>query len=111
VEQRRFTRVESINFVNIEWTDERGQLTSAHVARTLDLSPGGVKIEITSSLPLSIPISGNLLVAITLGERILSLHGRIAHKRQEDERRVVVGIEFVDPRPEDCRDISDFLRG
>jgi len=77
VEQRRFTRVESINFVNIEWTDERGQLTSAHVARTLDLSPGGVKIEISAHVARTLDLSpGGVKIEITSSLPLLRISCR-----------------------------------
>ena len=51
MERRRTTRVESVNLVRIESEDEENRLTSGQSARTLDLSTGGAKVEITSAEP------------------------------------------------------------
>lgn len=111
MEKRRVRRIESVNFVSIEVPDEHNQLTSAHMARTLDLSPAGAKVEITSSVPFTIPIGDKLLFTIALGDSVVALRGRIVGKKQKSERQVVLGIEFLNPLPDDRRTISDFLRG
>lgn len=111
MDKRRVKRVDSVNFVSIEMPDEHNQLTNAHMARTVDLSPAGAKVEITSSVPFSIPIGDKLMFTIALGEDVVVLRGRIVGKKQTSERQVLLGIEFLNPLADDRRAISEFLRG
>ena len=100
-----------MNFVSVELPEEHNQLTSAHMARTLDISAAGAKVEVTSSVPFSIPVGEELLFTIALGESTVALEGRIVHMQQENERQILLGIEFTSVPEDDRRTIRDFIEG
>jgi c-di-GMP-binding flagellar brake protein YcgR len=111
LEKRRTERVESVNLVSIETQDEYNQLTAGQLARTLDISTAGAKIEITSSVPFSIPVHEGLMFTIALGEKVIPVQGRVVHEKKVSVNQVILGIEFTEVLPEDRKAIADFLRG
>ena len=111
LDKRRTERVESVNLVSIEAQDELNQLTAGQLVRTLNISPAGARIEITSSVPFSIPVHEGLMFTIALGENVIPVRGRVAYEKEISESQIIVGIEFTEVLPEDRKAISDFLRG
>ena len=109
MERRRTTRVESVNLVRIESEDEENRLTSGQSARTLDLSTGGAKVEITSAEPFSVPLGRELRFTMTLDEKVVPARGRVVYERWETDEKTIVGIEFTELAPEDRQAIEDFL--
>ena len=109
MERRRTERVESVNLVSIESEDEENRLTSGHLARTLDLSTGGAKVEITSAEPFSVPVGEELFFTMTLGEKVVPARGRVVYARRESEQKTILGIAFTELAPEDRQAIRKFI--
>ena len=111
MERRQHKRVESINFVTIKSPDGEDTVSNAQVARTLNLTPAGAKIEVTSSAPFSISVGRGLLLTIALGEKIITVRGRVVHEKQVGARKVIVGVFFAEILPDARQVIADFIRG
>jgi hypothetical protein len=80
--RRQSPRVHSLNFVA-----EEGLMF-----RTLDVSPEGMLIEMGSPAPLG----SRLELSVAFGEEILPLHANVVRHELLDDRRVGVGVRFVD---------------
>lgn len=111
MERRRAKRVDSVNLVTVDFPDADKQPPTSHLGRTLNLSPGGAAIEISSSGPLSVAKGTELLLTIVLGEQTILAHGEVVYERQVDERQVVVGVMFTGMLPDDLQVLLGFLRG
>ena len=101
----RSKRFESINLVSLSHKDTEGRTDMESVGRTLDLSKGGILLELPSALP-----SPNEDVEITLGikNKIVRTRGRIVHQRQLDNGHFGLGISFIDLDDDDAEVISEF---
>lgn len=101
----RSKRFESINLVSLSHKDTEGRTDMESVGRTLDLSKGGILLELPSALP-----SPNEEVEITLGikNNIIRARGRIVHQRQLDNGHFGLGISFVEIDEDDAQVISQF---
>ncbi len=98
-------RFESLNLVSLSHKDSEGRTDMESVGRTLDLSKGGILLELPSALP-----SPNEEVEITLGikNKVIRAKGRIVHQRQLENGHFGLGISFIDLDEEDIQFISEF---
>jgi hypothetical protein len=76
------------------------------VGRTLDLSAGGIFLEIPQFVP-----AGNTEVDVTLGirEHVINTAGEIVHQRELSNGHFGLGIAFKDLSSEDSHIINRFL--
>ncbi len=102
----RHKRLETLNLVSLSHKDDKGQLDLEVVGRTLDLSEGGILLEIHQPLP-----SENRMVEVTLGikEHVVQTMGEIVHQRELDSDHIGLGIAFRDISEEDAEVITRFL--
>ncbi len=104
----RNKRLETLNLVSLSHKDDKGQVDLEVVGRTLDLSEGGILLEIHQPLP-----SENRMVEVTLGikEHVIQTMGEIVHRRELDSGQIGLGIAFRDISEEDVEVITRFLAG
>ena len=102
----RQKRLESLNLVSFSHLDTNGRTDMEVVGRTVDLSEGGILLEIPNPLP-----STNAEVELTLGiqDEVIRVKGKIVHQRELDNDHFGLGISFVDLSDEDASIISRFL--
>ncbi len=102
----RNKRLETLNLVSFTHKDPEGRVDLEVVGRTLDLSEGGIFLEIPQSVP-----AGNTEVDVTLGIRdyVINTLGDIVHQRQLENGHIGLGIAFKDLSPEDSRVLTGFL--
>ena len=102
----RHKRLETLNLVSFTHRDSEGRVDLEVVGRTLDLSSGGILLEIPQPVP-----SGNREVEVTLGirENVLHITGDIVHQRDLDDGNVGLGIAFRNLSEADSRIITNFL--
>jgi len=81
-ERRHYPRVHSVHFVAEEGL----------VFRTLDVSREGMLLEMGSPAPLG----ARLELRVAFGEEILPLHAVVMRHELLDDRKVGVGVRFVD---------------
>lgn len=104
--KREFLRVNSINLVYYSLMNDKGDILWEGVARTLNMSMGGVLIEINS------PIDENartLIMETALADKIIKLKGRVAFIKRTDDGMTELGVQFIETKDEDITDISEFI--
>lgn len=89
-ERRRDLRVTSLNLVQVDQSENELQ-TNLAVGRTLNISRGGLRLELKETLP------PRALVGLTLalGEHLIEVTGRVCYLDQLDEETYAMGIQFV----------------
>jgi hypothetical protein len=102
----RTRRLETLNLVSFTHRDTDDRVDLEAVGRTLDLSEGGILLEIPQPVP-----SGNTEVDVTLGirEHVIRALGEIIHQRSLENGNFGVGIAFKNLSSEDSRVIKNFL--
>ena len=102
----RHKRLESLNLVSLSHKDGEGQVDLEVVGRTLDLSEGGILLEIHQPIP-----SENRTVEVTLGirEHVIQTVGEIVHQRELDSGHIGLGIAFREISDEDEAVVTRFL--
>ena len=103
----RDKRFETLNLVSLTHRDAEGRVDLEAVGRTLDLSEGGILLEVPEPVP-----AGNNEVWVTLGIRdhVFDALGEIVHQRQLENGNLGLGISFKNLSPEWSGLIADFLR-
>jgi len=102
----RLKRLETLNLVSFTHKDPDGRVDLEVVGRTLDLSEGGIFLEIPQPVP-----AGNTEVDVTLGirEYVINALGEIVHQRELENGHIGLGIAFKDLSEQDTRVINNFL--
>jgi hypothetical protein len=102
----RNKRLESLNLVSFTHKDPEGRVDLEVVGRTLDLSEGGIFLEIPHLVP-----AGNTEVDVTLGiqEHVINTTGEIVHQRELENGHIGLGIAFRNLSAEDSHIINRFL--
>ena len=95
-ERRDYPRINKLNLVQISRFDEEGFRADLSTGRTLDISHGGVRLELYHPLPLRSIVS----LSLALENHVIDVRGSIAHLEVIDNERCAIGIEFTDLSPE-----------
>ncbi len=95
-ERRTSPRIDKVHLVQVSRVDEEGFRADLTTGRTLNISRGGVRLELHHSVPLRTVVSLNLV----LGERIVDVSGTVVYLEVLDGERSGMGIEFNDLDPE-----------
>ncbi|RMH70180.1 MAG: PilZ domain-containing protein [Gemmatimonadetes bacterium] len=96
-ERRRFPRLNSLNLVSYKvYPAEEAVAASEGVARTLDMSAGGVMIQINESVDAQAIL--DLMIAI--GDDIIQAKGLVVHVDQIKSDVYDLGIQFIDIYPD-----------
>ncbi len=95
-ERRTNPRIEKVHLVQVNRFDEEGFRADLATGRTLNISRGGVRIELHHAVPLRSVVSLNLV----LGEHILDLTGIVVYLEALGGDRCCLGIEFTRLDPE-----------
>ncbi len=95
-ERRTSPRINKVHLVQVSRFDEEGFRADLTTGRTLNISRGGVRLELHNSVPLRTVVSLNLM----LGERIVDVTGTVVYLEVLDGERSGMGIEFNDLDPE-----------
>ncbi len=104
-ERRIDTRVEKINLVQVSRFDEEGFRADLATGRTINISRGGIRLELYHPLPLRSKVSLNLV----LGEQIIDVSGKVVYLEELDEERSCMGIEFVDLDEESTELVAQYV--
>ena len=89
-ERRLESRLDKINLVQVSQFDEEGFRADLKTGRTLNISRGGMRLELHHPLPLRTTVSLNLV----LEERILDISGTVVYLEALDEEMSCMGIAF-----------------
>ena len=91
-EGRHYPRIKDLNLVQISRFDEEGFRADLATGRTLDISSGGIRLELYHHLPL------RTVVALTLAleDELIDVRGRVVYLEEIDDERCAMGIQFTD---------------
>ena len=103
-ERRRYIRPESLNLLDYLVVDEQGRPSDYSMARTLNVSKGGILIE--THIPL--PKGQQVMITLGLREQLIDVMGRIAYTTVEDGRHQS-GIEFFHVSDHDKRVLDGYV--
>ena len=104
-ERRSEPRIEKVHLVQVNRFDEEGLRADLTTGRTLNISRGGVRLELHHPVPLRSVVSLNLV----LGERIVDVSGTVVYLEDMDGERCCMGIEFGDLERESEALIEEFV--
>lgn len=98
-EKRKFIRLDTLHLLDYVIIDKEGNERGYSMARTLDVSINGIKMETVDQIPL------NVTLVITLGieDNLIDIAGTPVHSEPSDNR-YLSGIEF-DKVEADDRDV------
>ncbi len=90
--ERHDPRIKNLNLVQVSRFNEEGFHADLATGRTLDISQGGIRLELHHPLPL------RTLVALTLalGDELLEIQGKVVYLEEIDDERCAMGIQFRD---------------
>jgi c-di-GMP-binding flagellar brake protein YcgR len=89
---RAHPRIKALNLVQISRFDEEGFRADLATGRTLDLSRGGMRLELYHHLPLRSVVG----LTLALDNDIVEVRGKVVHLEEIDEERCAMGIQFLD---------------
>lgn len=95
-DRRIDTRVDKINLVQVSRFDEEGFRADLATGRTLNISRGGLRLELHHPLPLRSVVSMDLL----LGEKLVQIEGTVVYLEALDEESCCMGVEFRNVPPQ-----------
>ena len=89
---RAHPRIKKLNLVQVSRFDEEGFRADLATGRTLDISRGGMRLELHHALPLRSIVS----VTLALDDDLVDVRGRVVYLQELDEERCAMGIEFTE---------------
>lgn len=102
---REYPRVNRMKLTAVERFGELGELAEETIGRTLNISEGGMLLEMVKPLPLLSKVA----LSVGLGDVVLHLKGEVVHLRKSDEGRIETGIQFAEISGEDREHIRKSL--
>lgn len=100
-ERRKFPRIRALHLISYMEMSGETQKSPIAMARTLNISAGGTKLEVYEDL------HSNALVEIDIAvkESVFSIRGRVKYSQSFSNGSYLVGIEFDDIKEELMEDI------
>jgi hypothetical protein len=89
-ERRRYPRINSLNLISYIQREQGAQKSGVSMARTIDISPAGVGLEVYQ------PINAGSFVEIEIAvkENIFSVEGKVVYSRNLPNGNFSIGIMF-----------------
>ncbi len=97
--QRDFPRIKNVQLVEVSRFDEKGLRADLATGRTLDISYGGLRLELYHPLPLRSIIG----MTLALGEGLVQVQGKVVYLERIEDDRCAMGIQFTDVTPKSRR--------
>lgn len=104
-DRRIATRIKKVNLVQVSRFDEEGFRADLATGRTLDISSGGIRLELHHPLPLRSIVG----VTLALDNQIIEVSGTVAYLEVLDHEKCAMGIEFSDLSPETAKLIDGYV--
>ena len=102
---RHFPRVKQLQLVEVSQFDEEGFRADLATGRTLDLSYGGLRLELDHPLPLRSVVG----LTLALDKDLAHVRGRVVYLEQLDESLCAMGIQFTKVAPRSRRVLDHFV--
>jgi len=103
---RRYIRMDALNLLEYVLLDERGEIVTRAMGRTLNISEKGVLLE--THIPLE--PGQSLQITIGLEEDLVDVRGQVKHAEKRDDKYYSAGIEFLEIDGEGMRIIENYLQ-
>ncbi len=91
-DDRHHPRVKNLSLVQIDQHDEEGLQADLATGRTLDISSGGLRLELHHPLPLRTIVE----MSLALDNDLVNVQGRVVYLEEIDDERCAMGIQFID---------------
>jgi len=104
-ERRQEPRIRKLNLVQVNLFDEEGFRADLATGRTLDISHGGIRLELSHPLPLRSTVDLTLAIA----GKIVDVRGTVVYLEVIDGDRCAMGIRFEELGEKAKRVIDDCL--
>lgn len=88
-EKRKFLRLDSLHLLDYQIVDENGYECDYSMARTLDVSINGIKIETLQEISLS----SSLIITLGIEDTLIDIEGTPIYSEEVDGR-FLSGVEF-----------------
>lgn len=104
--QRRFVRMDSLNFLDYVIFDDQGNVCAHTMGRTINISEKGILME------THIPLVVGQTIAVTIGleDDLVDVKGLVKHVEDRVEKRFGSGIEFLEIDEEGRRVVRNYLK-
>ena len=103
-ERRRYIRPEALNLLDYIVVDEKGRQGEYSMARTLNISKGGILMETHRLLPLG----QQVMITLGLEDQLIDVMGRIVYATSTSGRHQQ-GIEFFHVSDSDKRILDTYV--
>lgn len=103
-ERRHYLRPEALNLLDYLVVDEQGRQGSYSMARTLNVSKGGILME----THIQLPKGQQVMITLGLKDRLIDVMGRIVYTTSSSGR-YQNGIEFFHVSDSDKRVLDDYV--
>jgi hypothetical protein len=101
-ERRKYSRLNSLYLISYVSRDADEQRHNLSMARTLDISKGGVRVEVYRD----VPAGSSMEMEIAIKENIYSVRGKVLHSRETESNTWEIGIEFDSLNDELSRELA-----
>jgi c-di-GMP-binding flagellar brake protein YcgR len=88
-ERRSSPRVDEVQLIQVS---EPGSVAELTTGRTLNISRGGVRLEMSSQLPLR----ARVRLSLAVGDEFLTVGGSVVYLEALDQGRCSIGVQFTD---------------
>lgn len=89
---RHHPRVKNLSLVQVDRHDEKGLQADLATGRTLDISPGGIRLELHHPLPLRTIVE----MSLALDNTLIEVQGKVVYLEEIDDERCAMGVQFID---------------
>ncbi len=91
-DDRNYPRVKNLSLVQIDRHNEEGLHADLATGRTLDISSGGIRLELHHPLPLRTIVE----ISLALDNDLVDIRGKVVYLEEIDDDRCAMGIQFID---------------
>ncbi len=89
---RDFPRIKNVVLVEISRFDEKGFRADLATGRTLNISYGGLRLELNHPLPLR----SIVVLTLALGEGLVQIKGKVVYLEELEGNLCAMGIQFTE---------------
>jgi c-di-GMP-binding flagellar brake protein YcgR len=101
-ERRASPRVQEVQLVQVA---EPGAVSELTTGRTLNISRGGVRLEMSTQLPLR----SRVRLSLAIDDQFVTVAGSVVYLEAMDGGRCSMGVQFTELDPESLRRLDVYL--
>ncbi len=90
-EKRKFPRVIKAYFTAVKWYEDSGEPKLADIGETINISEGGIFLEVSKAAPFL----SSLSLHLGFDNEILKVDGEVVHLKVIEEDKIEMGIKFL----------------